>query len=119
SRRTDVYAAAVVLWEALTARRLFTGETDGEIVGNVQRGLLEPPSAVVPGLPAAMDDVVQRGLDRDPARRFDTAREMALALEACGPFAPPSEVGAWVERVAGDALVERSRAIARIEAAPL
>jgi serine/threonine-protein kinase len=119
SRRTDVFAAAVVLWEALTARRLFTGESDAEIMASVAALPVEPPSRIVAGLPTAIDAVVQRGLERDPARRFETARDMALALEACGPFAPPSEVGAWVERVAGAALAERSRRIESIEASPL
>jgi serine/threonine-protein kinase len=119
SRRTDVFAAAVVLWEALTARRLFTGESDAEIMATVAALPVEPPSRIVPGLPPAIDAVVLKGLERDPARRFETAREMALALEACGPFAPPSEVGAWVERVAGAALAARSRLIEGIEGSPL
>jgi serine/threonine-protein kinase len=119
SRRTDVFAAAVVLWEALTARRLFTGESDGEIIRNVQSLPIEAPSRLVAGLPPPLDGVVLRGLERDPARRFETARDMALALEACGPFATASEVGAWVERVAGAALGERSNRIQAIEASPL
>src|SRR5207244_1077276 len=41
--------------------------------------------------------------------------EMAEALEACGPVAPPAEVGAWVEATAGEALAERAGRIAAIE----
>jgi serine/threonine-protein kinase len=57
-----------------------------------------------------------RALARDPEARFSTALQMAEALEAAGPVAPPGEVGAWVTRVAGDLLEERAARIAAVEA---
>ena len=79
TRRTDVYAAAVVLWETLTAKRLFDAETEAETVALVLRAGAPSPSSVVKDVPAALDKVVARGLARDPARRFATASEMKRA----------------------------------------
>src|SRR5215472_15397991 len=93
TRQTDVYAAAVVLWETLTTDRLFEGDSEAAVLGKVLQGKVEPPSRRLSGLPAELDDVTMMGLDRDPARRFKTAREMALALEKACPPATMTEVG--------------------------
>jgi serine/threonine-protein kinase len=114
-RRGDVYAAAVVLWEVLALRRLFRGETEGQVFGQVMAGAREPPSRYRAGLPPGFDEVTMRGLSLDPARRFSTAREMARALEAFTPLATPSDIGDWVESLAGALLAERAKAVADVE----
>ena len=93
-RRTDIYAASVVLWEALTGKRLFAGQTDIEVFSKVAEGTKTPPSTYVPGLPAILDAVTLRGLDRDPDRRYQTAREMARALEEALPLVAASKISA-------------------------
>jgi serine/threonine-protein kinase len=115
SRTTDVYSASVVLWEALTGRRLFTGSNDAEILHRVLSGCQEPPSVHVPGLSPAMDALTMRGLSVDPEKRFATARDMARALEEVTPLATVSRVGDWVEAVAKETLDERSARIATME----
>ncbi|WP_437931640.1 protein kinase [Sorangium sp. So ce291] len=113
-RRADIYAAAVVLWEVLTGRRLFTGECDAEIFGRILEGVIQPPSAFG-DVPPALDAVVQRGLEKDPDRRYATALEMAAALEEALPPASPRAVGAWVEATAGSLLEARAKSLAEIE----
>ncbi|HSQ63689.1 MAG TPA: protein kinase [Polyangiaceae bacterium] len=115
SRQTDIYAAAIILWEALTGQRLFQGENEGQILAKVLGGLLQPPSSVVPDLPTAFDEVVMRGLASAPADRYATAREFAMAVERCLGVASPAEVGEWVESIAHGALLERAEKIAEIE----
>jgi serine/threonine protein kinase len=114
-RRTDVFAAGIVLWESLTLRRLFHGDSEGNVVTSVLEERIVPPSAIAGGLPEGLDDVVLRALDRDQSKRFGTAREMALALEAVVPFASPTRVGEWVEGLVGDLLASRAKSVARIE----
>jgi serine/threonine-protein kinase len=110
-RRADVYAAGVVLWEALTGRRLFRANSDAETLHLVLNADVPAPSTVVPGfapapqpapdeeatsqlakkLPAppapppcitpALDAVVMKALERDPNKRYATAEEFAEALE--------------------------------------
>jgi eukaryotic-like serine/threonine-protein kinase len=113
--RADIFAASIVLWEALTGQRLFQGTDDGEVYAKVLLGKVDPPSLHAKDITPAIDALVLKGLARDRNARFATAREMALALEASMPLAPPSQVGRWVETLVGDALAERTEQIAGIE----
>jgi serine/threonine protein kinase len=115
TRKTDVYAASVVAWEALTGKRLFKGDHDVEVMARVLDANISPPSSVVPSLPSSLDEIVLRGLATDPEARFATAEEMATALEQCMTPATSKEVGAWVESLAGSLLSQRAELVARIE----
>jgi serine/threonine-protein kinase len=115
TRRTDVYAAAVVLWEILTGARLFHGDNDAMVLSRVLESEPPPPSTIAPHVPGALDRVVLRGLRRDPGERYATAREMAQALDASVGVASAADIGDWVERIAAQVLEERARRIAEIE----
>jgi serine/threonine protein kinase len=115
TRKTDVYAAGVVLWEMLTGRRLFRADNEAKLLALVLDSEVVPPTSLVEGLPEGFDQVVLRGLDRDPAKRYATAREMAIDVEAVIGVAPSTEVGEWVEIVAADELRERANRIEEIE----
>jgi len=117
TRATDVFAASAVLWEALVGKRLFKGDSEGEIVRKVLDAEVVRPSELVPGLPPQLDALVLRGLARDPDERFATAREMARALEKCLPMAPASDVGEFVEKTAAATLAIRAERMAKIESA--
>ncbi|MBS2020362.1 MAG: serine/threonine protein kinase [Deltaproteobacteria bacterium] len=119
NRQCDIYASAVVLWEALAGRRLFDGETEAIVLVRAIEGRIEPPSRVNPMADPSGDEVVMRALARDPANRFATARDMALAIEQTIGLASPYEVGEWIETVAGDELQRRAGRIAEIESASI
>jgi len=116
SRRSDIYAAAVVLWEVLTAQRLFDADYQSAVLANILHRPVDPPSDFIPGLPPLLDIVVMKGLARDPSDRYPTAREMAIALEEAAPSASAAVVGEWVELVAATPLANRGRRVAQIEA---
>jgi hypothetical protein len=124
TRRSDLYAASVVLWETLVGQRLFRADDEGATVTRVLMGQVQPPSKAVhrhrdPADVQAierLDAVVMRGLDRDPVRRFETAHDMAAAIERCLTPASAAEVTRWLEQAAGPALRRRAAAIAAIEA---
>ena len=118
TRRTDMYATAVVFWEVLAGRRLFQGEDDGDVLRQIMMKKIDPPSAFNPLVAGTVDDVVLRGLARDPKDRYASAREMALALEEAVHFATATVVGAWTERLAEKTLAERAERIREVEAAP-
>ncbi len=115
TRQTDIYATSVVLWEALTGRRLFQDETEAGILQQILDAKVAPPSAWVPELPRALDEVVLRGLHPDPAARYPTARAMASAIESAGTMAIPRVVGDWVEATASEAIALQAARIAEIE----
>jgi serine/threonine-protein kinase len=114
-RRVDVFAASIVVWEMLAGTRLFDADDQGATIARVLEEPLRAPSAHADGIAPALDAIVMRGLERDPDRRFATAKDMAAALEGLGDLARPADVGAWVERVAADVLRERAARVAEIE----
>ncbi len=117
-RRTDVFAAGIVLWEALTGRRLFDAEHASEVLRMILSEEIPPPSAVVPSIARSIDEVVMKALSRDPDDRYATARAFGIAVEEAVQVASAREVGEWVEKVAGDTLLHRERAVAEMEATP-
>lgn len=117
TKRTDIYAAAVVFWEVLTGRRLFGGNDDGEILRNIMAMEVKPPSAYNPLVAGTVDDVVLKAISRDPKKRYATAREMALALESAVHLATSTVVGAWTEKLAAEVLAERAARIREVEGA--
>lgn len=79
-RRSDVFALGVVLWEAICGRRPFRRETELEMLRAIAEESVPPPSNFV-RIPARLESIVMRALQKNPADRFQTAQEMALALE--------------------------------------
>ncbi|GEM_PF-3268525 len=78
--RSDVFALGAVLWELITGQGLYPGSSEAEIF---QAALFNPqphPDEVMRGLSRAMVDVLQKSVERDPARRFQTAQAMAEQL---------------------------------------
>lgn len=112
---TDVYGASVCLWELLTSERLFEGESQGDILGRVLDEVVPPPSELRPELALELDAITLRGLSRNPKKRFTSARQMAMALEAAIHPATASEVGDWVVGLAGVALGERREKLRQME----
>lgn len=79
--RSDVYSAAVVLWELLAGRRLFQGDNDATVALTAAAGATEPPSAVNPEVPAVLDELVMKALQRFPEDRFEDAAAFADRIE--------------------------------------
>ncbi len=115
SRQSDVYAAGVVLWEALSGKRLFQAETVGGIVGQMLLGEVDPPSQYNAAIPPDLDAVVLRALSPVPEARFATANAMVLAIEGALPIGTPREIAAWTRLVAGDELDSRAALVADVE----
>jgi eukaryotic-like serine/threonine-protein kinase len=81
-RRSDLWSLGCVLWEALTLRRLFKGGNDRDTVLQVLDSAILAPSRVNRVVPVELDAVVLRALERDPARRYPSAKALAADLEA-------------------------------------
>jgi eukaryotic-like serine/threonine-protein kinase len=79
-RRADVFALGVVLWESITGRHLFRRDTELATMRAIVDEPIPPPSDVTPVAPQ-LEQIVVRALQKRREDRFQTAQEMALALE--------------------------------------
>ena len=78
--RSDVYSAGVVLFELLTGRQPFTGDTPIAVAYQHVNTDVPAPSSLVPGIPAAVDQLVLAATNRDPALRPADAGEFARGV---------------------------------------
>jgi len=77
----DIWSLGAVLWEMLTARKLFRCSNDGETVMDVMTHAIVAPSHYNPHVSRELDQIVLRALSRDRSERYATAAELARALE--------------------------------------
>lgn len=82
--RSDLFAMGVILWEAVTGRRLFRADNPGATLTKLLNDPIVAPSAIDPAL-APLDPVLARALDRNPDGRYQTADELIDALERVAP----------------------------------
>jgi eukaryotic-like serine/threonine-protein kinase len=123
--RRDVWAAGVILWEALTGRSLFGAPTVEETLHAIRRKDVRPPSHEVwSDIDPAVDAIVTRALSRDREERFSSAHEMAIALERTSRASADEVAGALAEldlrcisrrRDQADAVILRERSALHIE----
>lgn len=111
-RRTDIFALGVVLFEALTDRRLFRRESDVATIRAVCAGPIPDPRELSPDVPAGVAEACIRALSRAPEGRFTTALQMReTLLDACtrslGP-GPELLLADLLRSGLGDQLSERA-----------
>jgi serine/threonine-protein kinase len=110
-RRIDVFAMGVVLWEALTHRRLFRGANEGDTLDRVLHEEAPPVSGVAEGLGGALDPVVAKALAKRPEERFQSALELSCALEeaarSAGLQAGHADVARLLREAVGEELEQR------------
>jgi serine/threonine-protein kinase len=80
-RRTDTFALGIILWEILTGEQLFYSEAgEAAMLVRVMYDEVRKPSERNPSVPAELDAIAMKALDRKPAERFQTARQFAETL---------------------------------------
>ncbi|MBI4815042.1 MAG: protein kinase [Deltaproteobacteria bacterium] len=114
-RRSDIFCAGIVLWEALTGRELFKGSSPIEVLEAIQKQPIDPPSKVVKGLSPIVDPIVMKALRRSPKQRYQTALEMRDDIEELIRRANVTIDAQTISRefaeIFGDVIVQRAIAL--------
>lgn len=80
--RSDLYSTGCLLYELLTGRPPFTGDSPVAVAYQHVREIPKAPSTVAPDIPAILDSITLRALEKDREDRYSTAAEFRAAIEA-------------------------------------
>ena len=75
--RSDIYALGATLYELLTLRPVFDGKDRRELLRQITQDEPIPPRRIDPAIPRDLETIVMKAMDKEPERRYTTAREMA------------------------------------------
>ncbi len=118
-RRADIFALGCVLYEATLGERPFHGADALATMYQILEADLVPPRERDPAFPAALERVLLKALEKDPARRYQTAEELREELieylSSAGRVIADRHVAEVLSGALGSQLAERNRSI--IEAA--
>lgn len=114
-RRVDVWSMGVVLWEAVTNRRLFKSNTNAATLMEVLTAQIPLVMDVAPNVPLTLGQVVENALQRKPENRYATARRMKEDIdgyfrEIANPISR-EEIGAFVSEAFGDVRSQQARVV--------
>jgi len=88
-QRADIFALGAIMYEALTGKRAFQRPTAAETMSAILNEDPPPASQFVPTIAPALQKVVHRCLEKNPAQRFQSASDLAFALEALSDSGVP------------------------------
>lgn len=115
-RRSDVFALGIVLWEALTGRRLFQSDTPARTIMRVLEQPARPPNELRTAVGAELSAIALRCVAKSPDERYPTALAVAEALRVALRAAPSpvdeTDVAAVAHRLFGE---ERARFMRRVQ----
>ena len=95
--RTDIFALGAVIYEMVSGRRAFAGATPADTLSAILNS--DPPDLVMDaaGVSPALDRIIRRCLEKEPARRFQSTRDLSFALDALGTRSSASAMAAVPE----------------------
>lgn len=116
-QRSDLFAVGTCMYEMLTCERLFLGDGEFSTLERVKSQEVKPLREVVPSIPAELEDIVLRALERDLDGRFQSARQIQeQLLNFLAKQAPPfgtGTLGQWMEEAFAPEISEEKRRHAR------
>jgi len=80
-RRADLFAVGVMLWEAITGRRMWEGLTDLQVMQNLVDGKVAAPSSVAENVPPSLEGICLKAMSGDLDARYESAASMQADLE--------------------------------------
>jgi serine/threonine-protein kinase len=115
--RSDIFATGIVLWELATGTRLYRMSSELMILKEITEGRVVPPREVNQSIPAELEAIILKALEKDPKNRFQDAIQMHLALEE---FMRNAQLSSSAVHLAGylrDLFPDRLESLRKIEEA--
>jgi serine/threonine-protein kinase len=111
--RSDIFSLGIMLFELCTGKRLFRGANELETLKTIVEGEYPRPRALNPNLQPRLEEIILRSLEKDPAKRYQSARDMQADLEDYIRTeqlkVSPLSLGAWMQHLFGDKLTEQKK----------
>ncbi len=85
--RSDLYSLGITMYEMVTGRRPFLGDSDFQIMSAHLQQAPMAPIEVIPGIPTALSDIILMAIEKEPAARFQSAEAFRAALATAFPAA--------------------------------
>ncbi|MFZ9595629.1 MAG: serine/threonine protein kinase [Bdellovibrionia bacterium] len=118
--RSDLFALGAVLWELLTGKKLFSGDSDLAVLKQIESAQthVTPPSTVNPKVPKELDYIVLKTLAKTRDKRFQTAEELQRALHkflyTYNPDFNPADLSYYGRELFKNELVEDRKLIQKL-----
>ena len=92
--RTDIFAFGAILYEMVMGQRTFQRSTEADTISAILNEEPPPIAELAPEAPLAVERVIRRCLEKTPEQRFQSASDLAFALEALSDAGTPTPTGA-------------------------
>jgi serine/threonine-protein kinase len=114
-RRTDIYAAGVMLWEAAVGRRLWAGRGEAAVLHRIANGEVPTPRSVKPDVPEELERICMKALSLKREDRYESAialqRDLEDYLDTLGPRPTSRDLGRYLADAFSDLRLEIKRII--------
>ena len=113
--RSDIFSLGSLLFEMLTGRRLFAGDSEISVLESVRDCRVERPQAIDPAIPGEIDALVMKALEREPENRFPSAgamqKEIERVLQSQRRSPSPADLAGYMHRLfSGEARAQEAGA---------